>query len=60
MSKAGAALAADPLLREYLGDEFVDFWVASRRWEWMEFHTKGGDPLAELSAWESRRYFEFP
>ncbi|GAB7006436.1 glutamine synthetase family protein [Nocardioides sp. AN3] len=60
MSKASAALAADPLLREYLGDEFVDFWVASRRWEWMEFHTKGGDPFAELSAWESQRYFEFP
>jgi glutamine synthetase len=60
MSKAGAALDADPLLREYLGDEFVDFWVASRRWEWMEFHTKGGDPYAELSAWESQRYFEFP
>jgi len=60
MSKAGAALDADPLLREYLGDEFVDFWVASRRWEWMEFHTKGGDPFAELSEWESIRYFEFP
>ncbi|EMD23731.1 glutamine synthetase [Amycolatopsis azurea DSM 43854] len=60
MSKAGAALDADPLLREYLGDEFVDFWVASRRWEWMEFHTKGGDPFAELSQWESTRYFEFP
>lgn len=60
ISKAGAALAADPLLREYLGDEFVDFWVASRRWEWMEFHTKGGDPFDELSAWESNRYFEFP
>ncbi|MFI7117460.1 glutamine synthetase family protein [Amycolatopsis sp. NPDC049868] len=60
MSKASAALDADPLLREYLGDEFVDFWVASRRWEWMEFHTKGGDPFAELSQWESTRYFEFP
>ncbi|GHE75411.1 glutamine synthetase [Amycolatopsis deserti] len=60
MSKAAAALDADPLLREYLGDEFVDFWVASRRWEWMEFHTKGGDPFAELSQWESTRYFEFP
>lgn len=60
MSKAWRALDADPLLREYLGDEFVDFWVASRRWEWMEFHTKGGDPFAELSAWESTRYFEFP
>jgi glutamine synthetase len=60
ISKAGMALAVDPLLREYLGDEFVDFWVASRRWEWMEFHTKGGDPFAELSQWESTRYFEFP
>lgn len=60
MSKAWAALDADPLLREYLGEEFVDFWVASRRWEWMEFHTKGGDPFAELSEWESTRYFEFP
>lgn len=60
ISKAGAALAADSLLREYIGDEFVDFWVASRRWEWMEFHTKGGDPFAELSPWESKRYFEFP
>lgn len=60
MSKASAALATDPLLREYLGDDFVDFWVASRRWEWMEFHTKGGDPFAELSQWESTRYFEFP
>ncbi|GAA1089157.1 MULTISPECIES: glutamine synthetase family protein [Pseudonocardia] len=60
MSKAWRALAIDPLLREHLGDEFVDFWVASRRWEWMEFHTKGGDPFAELSGWESTRYFEFP
>ncbi|NMO03512.1 glutamine synthetase [Gordonia sp. TBRC 11910] len=59
MSKAIAALDADEILREYLGDEFVDFWVASRRWEWMEFHTKGGDPYTELSQWESKRYFEF-
>lgn len=59
ITKAIAALDADEILREYLGDEFVDFWTASRRWEWMEFHTKGGDPYAELSEWESRRYFEF-
>ena len=59
MTKAIAALDADELLREYLGDEFVDFWTASRRWEWMQFHTTGGDPYAELSEWESRRYFEF-
>ncbi|MEV6218177.1 glutamine synthetase [Nocardia sp. NPDC051833] len=59
MTKAITALDADEILREYLGDEFVDFWTASRRWEWMQFHTTGGDPYAELSEWESRRYFEF-
>lgn len=60
MSKAAAALDADPILRELLGDEFVDFWVGTRRWEWMQFHTAGGDPFAELSEWESARYFELP
>ncbi|MGC5023801.1 glutamine synthetase family protein [Tsukamurella sp. DT100] len=59
MTKAIEALDADSLLREYLGDEFVDFWTASRRWEWMQFHTTGGDPYVDLSEWESRRYFEF-
>lgn len=60
MTKAADALEADPILRELLGDEFVDYWVGSRRWEWMQFHTAGGDPFAELSEWESARYFELP
>ncbi|TSE01147.1 glutamine synthetase [Skermania sp. ID1734] len=60
ISKAAAALDADPILRELLGDEFVDCWLASRKWEWMQFHTAGGDPFAELSEWESARYFELP
>ncbi|WP_406864228.1 glutamine synthetase [Streptomyces sp. HUAS MG47] len=60
ISKAAAALEADSTLRELLGSEFVDYWVGSRRWEWMQFHTAGGDPFAELSAWESHRYFELP
>ena len=60
MTKAADALEADPILRELLGDEFVDCWVGSRRWEWMQFHTAGGDPFAELSEWESARYFELP
>ncbi|QLY28825.1 glutamine synthetase [Nocardia huaxiensis] len=60
ITKAAAALEADPILREQLGDEFVDYWVGTRRWEWMQFHTTGGDPFAELSEWESARYFEFP
>ncbi|MDO3638620.1 glutamine synthetase family protein [Mycolicibacterium arseniciresistens] len=60
ITKAAAALADDLILREHLGDEFVDYWVGTRRWEWMQFHTTGGDPFAELSEWESARYFEFP
>lgn len=60
ITKAADALDADPLLRELLGDEFVDYWIGTRRWEWMQFHTGGGDPFAELSEWESARYFEFP
>ncbi|MFC8760557.1 glutamine synthetase family protein [Streptomyces sp. NPDC057193] len=60
ITKAAAALEADPILRDLLGSEFVDYWIGSRRWEWMQFHTAGGDPSAELSAWESARYFELP
>ncbi|WP_433760254.1 glutamine synthetase family protein [Nocardia sp. CA-135398] len=60
ITKAADALDADPILRELLGDEFVDYWIGTRRWEWMQFHTGGGDPFAELSEWESARYFEFP
>ncbi len=60
ITKAAAALDADPLLREILGDDFVDSWIASRKWEWMQFHTAGGDAHAELSEWESARYFELP
>ncbi|GAB2738765.1 glutamine synthetase family protein [Salinifilum aidingensis] len=60
ITKAVAALDADPVLRELLGDEFVDHWIASRRWEWMQFHTAGGDPFSALSEWESARYFELP
>lgn len=60
ITKAADALESDLILREQLGDEFVDYWVGTRRWEWMQFHTTGGDPFAELSEWESSRYFEFP
>lgn len=60
ITKAADALDTDVNLRALLGDEFVDYWVASRRWEWLAFHTLGGDPFAELSEWESTRYFELP
>jgi glutamine synthetase len=60
ITKAAEALEQDQLLAEMLGQEFIDYWLGTRRWEWMQFHTTGGDPDAELSAWELERYFELP
>ncbi len=56
---AADALDADTRLREQLGDEFVDHWVESRKWEWLMFHTTGGDPSVDgVTDWELRRSFE--
>lgn len=57
--EAAEALEADEHLTKKLGVEFVDYWLNTRRWEWMMFHTTGGDPEAtEPTDWELRRYFE--
>ena len=59
ITKAADALEADPYLRKELGDGFVDFWLNPRRWEWLMFHTTGGDAGAEsVTDWELKRYFE--
>ncbi|KAA1428097.1 glutamine synthetase family protein [Nocardioides antri] len=59
ISQAAAALEADKILPEVLGEEFVTYWLGTRRWEWIAFHTMGGGDLdAGLTAWESARYFE--
>ncbi|MYS85788.1 glutamine synthetase family protein [Embleya scabrispora] len=58
LSQAVAALAADSELTEILGAELVDYWIGTRRWEWLQFHTTGGDPEAGVSDWELERYFE--
>ena len=55
---AAAALGADHRLRANLGDAFVDYWIGMLDWEWLAFHTGGGDPDAELTDWELSRYFE--
>ncbi|WP_263247322.1 hypothetical protein [Saccharopolyspora rosea] len=47
----------DQIPPEIFDDEFVDYWITR---EWVQFHTAGGDPFAELSEWESARYFELP
>ena len=59
ISRATAALAADARFRSVLGDEFAQFWINTRRWEWLMFHTTGGDPEATaVTPWELDRYFE--
>jgi glutamine synthetase len=60
ITAAADALAADERLRKGLGDAFVDHWVESRKWEWLMFHTSGGDPAASsVTDWELQRYFEW-
>ena len=44
-------------LGELLGQEGVDYWLGSRRWEWLAFHRNGGDP-DEVTEFELNRYFE--
>ncbi|HEC11069.1 MAG TPA: glutamine synthetase [Acidimicrobiales bacterium] len=59
ITTAADALAADALLREQLGSEVIDYWIGSRRFEWLMFHTTGGDAEATApTPWEMSRYFE--
>lgn len=59
MTRAAAVLEADDLLAEVMGEEFVYYWLGTRRWESMAFHTMGGGDLdAGLTDWEFHRYFE--
>ena len=57
LKEAAAALAADNRLAELLGPETVRYWLGSRDWEWMAFHTGGGDP-DHVGDYELARYFE--
>lgn len=59
ITTAADALADDTLLHGVLGDGFCDHWLHTRRWEWLMFHTTGGDPAATtVTQWELDRYFE--
>jgi glutamine synthetase len=57
LKRAAAALAADRRLAEVLGPDVIDYWLGSREWEWLAFHTAGGDP-DQVGEFELRRYFE--
>jgi glutamine synthetase len=59
ITRAADALAGDEALTEVLGQPLVHHWVNSRRWEWLMYHTTGGDPEATgVTDWELSRYFE--
>jgi glutamine synthetase len=55
---AADALLADPYLVETLGQDFIDYWAASRRWEWTQFHEGAENPdSGDVTDWELQRYF---
>ncbi|MBK5287803.1 MAG: glutamine synthetase [Acidimicrobiia bacterium] len=59
ITRAADTLEADTGLAAVLGADFVRYWINTRRWEWLMFHTTGGDPTAEtVTEWELDRYFE--
>jgi len=58
ITKAAVALAADERFSEIMGPELVRHWLETRRWEWLMFHTTGGDPDEFTGRWELERYFE--
>ena len=59
VTRAADALEADRGLAAVMGEDFVRFWINTRRWEWLMFHTSGGDPEATaVTDWELDRYFE--
>jgi len=57
ITTAADALEADERLTALLGAEAVEYWLGSRRWEWLTFHRSGGDPDS-VSDFELARYFE--
>lgn len=59
ITKAADALEADVRFAELMGPEVVRHWLGTRRWEWLMFHTTGGDPDAPTGPWERQRYFEW-
>jgi glutamine synthetase len=59
ITKAADAMTADTVLHSVLGTDFCEYWVNTRRWEWLMFHTTGGDPMAaDVTQWELDRFFE--
>lgn len=58
ITRAAEALRRDERFGEIMGPELVRHWIETRRWEWLMFHTTGGDPDSFTGPWELHRYFE--
>ena len=57
--KAADVLQADSLLAGVLGQDVIDYWINSRRWDWLNFQSSGDDPTSKATTdWELKRYFE--
>jgi len=56
---AAEALAADTYLADFIGQDVIDYWMNSRKWEWLVFHASGADPDSrDTTDWEYERYFQ--
>jgi glutamine synthetase len=59
ITAAAEALEADKMFADVMGPTIVDHWAHTRRWEWLMYHTSGGDSEAtSVTDWELDRYFE--
>jgi glutamine synthetase len=59
ITAAADALEADKSLADVMGASICEHWAKSRRWEWLMYHTTGGDSEAtSVTDWELDRYFE--
>jgi glutamine synthetase len=57
--KAADALKADTLLADVVGQDVIDYWINSRRWDWLNLQGSGEDPHNNATTgWELNRYFE--
>jgi glutamine synthetase len=57
MTAAKTLEACDALKQELVAED-VEYWIKSRRHEWMTFHRAGNDPDSPVPGlWEFQRYF---
>ncbi len=59
LMSAADALAEDEHLADILGKDFVEYWIDSRKFEWLTYHSECGDTETKgTTDWELQRYFE--